>query len=658
MKPLIGKVEPQPTRKPSPKAPLLAPSALRRFLIPTLAPGEEHTQRPWHRVLWLTGVDYFSTLGYQPAIAFVAAGALSPIATLVLIAVTLGGALPIYAQVAKRSFAGQGSIAMLERLLPGWSGKLFVLGLLGFASTDFVITMTLSAADAATHAVENPLLHPWLGDHRIWVTLLLLALLAAVFLRGFGEAIGVAAFICVPYLFLNAIVLARGLVEMARRPELIAHWRLALDARGSWPAILAASVLVFPRLALGMSGFETGVSVMPLVRGDAGDGTPPAGRIRNTRRLLASAALLMSVLLVASSLVTTVLIPADAMQPGGKASGRALAWLAHELLGNGFGSVYDLSTILILWFAGASAMAGMLNLIPRYLPRFGMAPKWVEHPRPLIALLFGIDVLVTLVFRADVDAQGGAYATGVLALMLSASVAVALSLWREARADGARQRSGVALSLFFWLASAVFAYTFADNVMERPDGVIIATIFTTAILLCSALSRIARSLEFRVEKATFADAESTALWEEIRGRKVSLVPVREKDEKALRDKVGQARESFHAQGQIAFLHVSLADDRSDFTGALQLRVRRSGEHLLIEVRGASAIANAIAWVSEQLDPLAIYIELSLRHPVAQSLEYLLWGEGEVGVMVYQILVNHWHSTPEDDVRPQIVLVSS
>jgi hypothetical protein len=366
----------------------------------------------------------------------------------------------------------------------------------------------------------------------------------------------------------------------------------------------------------------------------------------------------MSVLLFASSLVTTVLIPARVMRPGGEASGRALAWLAHELLGNGFGSAYDLSTILILWFAGASAMAGMLNLIPRYLPRFGMAPRWVEHPRPLIALLFGIDVLVTLIFRADVDAQGGAYATGVLALMLSASVAVALSLWREARADPEKQSSGFGLSLFFWLVSAVFAYTFADNVIERPDGVIIALVFTTAILLCSALSRIARALEFRVEKATWADTASAALWEEIRGRKVSLVPVREIDPAALRQKAAKARESFHAQGQIAFLHVRLADDRSDFSGALQLRVRRSGEHLLIEVDGASAIANAIAWVSEQLDPLAIYVELSLQHPVAQSLKYLLWGEGEVGVMVYQILVNHWHSTPEDDVRPQIVLVSS
>src|SRR5690242_817859 len=140
--------------------------------------SQEVATHPWWKVIWLTGVDYFSTLGYQPGIALLAAGAVAPIATVILVLVTLFGAVPVYAQVARRSYAGQGSIAMLENLLAGWKGKLLVLVLLGFAATDFVITMTLSAADAAKHAIENPFLHPVLGERQILVTLAILTVLA------------------------------------------------------------------------------------------------------------------------------------------------------------------------------------------------------------------------------------------------------------------------------------------------------------------------------------------------------------------------------------------------------------------------------------------------------------------------------------------------
>ena len=168
--------------------------------------SEREPGHRWWQVGCLTGVDYFSTIGYQPAIAFLAAGILSPLATIVLVLVTLLGALPVYRRVATESPYGEGSLAMLERIGSWWTGKILVLVLLGFAATDFLITMTLSAADASTHLLENPYAPHFVHGHQFVVTLVLLAALAAVFLRGFGEAIGIAVVLVAVYLALNAVV--------------------------------------------------------------------------------------------------------------------------------------------------------------------------------------------------------------------------------------------------------------------------------------------------------------------------------------------------------------------------------------------------------------------------------------------------------------------
>jgi hypothetical protein len=611
---------------------------------------------PWWKVIWLTGVDYFSTLGYQPGIALLAAGAVAPIATAILVIVTLLGALPIYTQVAGRSYAGQGSIAMLENLLSGWKGKALVLTLLGFAATDFVITMTLSAADAAKHAIENPYLHPALAEHQILVTLVILGVLAAVFLKGFDEAIGLATGAAVPYLVLNLVVLGRGLQEVITHPALITGWHSALAARGSFPLLIAGALLVFPKLALGLSGFETGVSVMPLIDGGETDrrhrprtGHAPMGRVTNTRKLLLAAAAIMSVMLMLSSVVTTLLIdPADYAE-GGKASGRAIAFLAHRYLGQGFGTVYDVSTILILGLAGASAMAGLLHLIPRYLPRFGMAPRWASLSRPLVVALLAVDVIITLIFRAEVEAQSGAYATGVLVLILSAAVAATLALWRERR---------------FWLASytgilcLVFAYTLADNCLERPDGLIIGTVFTVLLMAVSALSRTIRSVEFRIPFGYFADDESWRLGPEIRGKKVHLVPIDVSSADARGEKRIEISEHYNVRGPFLFLHVNLLDNRSEFSAPLEVSLRKEGGDYVAEVFGAIAIANTIAYVSEAIDPISIFIGLTRRGLMGQAARYLLFGEGETGLMVYTILLRYWDRTPEEDVRPLIFLMSN
>ncbi len=639
-------------------APTHPATALERWLTgggePHGGAPHAHPTWPWYRVLWLTGVDYFSTLGYQPGIALLAAGAIAPLATGILVLVTLFGALPIYREIAKRSYLGNGSISMLEALLPGWKGKIFVLGLIGFASTDFVITMTLSAADAAQHAVENPFLEHALQGRQIPLTIALLALLAGVFLKGFREAIGLATWLAVPYLLLNLVVIGRGAWEVWLHPDLLGSWRALLTAHGDTGSLITASVLTFPALALGLSGFETGVTVMPLVRGDESDPAagPPRGRIRATRHLLAAAALIMSVYLVGSSLVTTVLIPEAEWREGGEASGRALAWLAHHYLGDVFGSVYDISTILILWFAGASAMAAMLNLIPRYLPRFGMAPAWVSYSRPLILVLFGIDVLVTLVFRADVEAQGGAYATGVLALIFSAAVAVTLATWREAREE---RRRPIAGPVFAGIA-LVFLYTLLDNIHTRPDGLVISGCFIGAILVLGAWSRHRRATEFRVERITFADPGSAALFEHIRAERLNLVTIKH-TEASFQHYRERIRKHYRVEGAFCFVHVDLAPDRSTFGTTCVLKVGRIGDDYRITVTNAPAVANVIAYISELLDPRGIFLGLTDENPMTQALRFLLWGEGETGILVYQILLRYWAETPEEDVRPNIYLMS-
>ena len=609
-----------------------------------------HQQHSWVKVMCLTGVDYFSTLGYQPGIAFMAAGALSPIATLILILLTLFGALPIYNRVAAESPHGQGSISMLESLLSRWKSKLFVLALLGFVATDFVITITLSAADASEHIIHNPFVESHLDflDHPIPVTLCLIVILAAVFLKGFKEAIGIAVFLVAVYLFLNFIVIATGIYEIATHPTVLADWKEALftqrtETGASAPRtilmIIALSLIAFPRLALGLSGFETGVAVMPLVKNPK--------RIENTRKLLMTAALIMSFFLICSSFITSVLIPAAEFQDGGKAQGRALAFLAHQYLGDIFGTAYDISTILILWFAGASAMAGLLNIVPRYLPRYGMAPNWARATRPLVMVFAVICFAVTIIFKANVEAQGGAYATGVLVLMTSAAIAVTISA----------QRKGQSTKWLFMIIALVFAYTTITNIIERPDGIKIASFFIFAIILASFISRALRSTELRVEKIVFDEPARRFVEEMAQEGEIRIVTNRREtgDIEEYRFKEHEKRVDNHipSSDPILFYEINLGD-ASEFKGKLNIHGVDIAGYKVLRTQ-APAVPNAIAALLLHLRDKTgkiphVYFGWSEGNPAKYLFRYILFGEGDTAPVTREILRK---AEPDPERRPSV-----
>ena len=673
----------------------------------------------------LTGVDYFSTLGYQPSIAFDNAGMLAPLATVVLVAVTLLGALPIYAYVARESPHGQGSIAMLEHLLFGWSGKVIVLILLGFAATDFVITKTLSAADAAEHIIHNPL---WIShtspdytgeQAQIYITMGLLVLLGGMFMRGFREVIYIAVVLVAIYLLLNVIIIGSGVFYVVVvKPELLTQWWQNV-VTGNWYVehvplydmsvplgqrvvptlglIAAVCVLIFPKLALGLSGFETGVAVMPLVQGDPDDDAKrPAGRIRNTRKLLVTAALIMSVLLLGSSLVVSTLIdpaalrhnkhstklvecptcgemvpaqqfkhphvgaetlPAD--QPG-KAANRALAYLAHQegeyqinpLFGEVFGTIYDISTVLILWFAGASAMSGLLNLVPQYLPRYGMAPDWAKAIRPLVLLFTVINLFVTWVFSASVEQQGGAYATGVLVLMSSASIAAVIDVYRK--------RTGLWITRVPWamvLVAIVFVYTTVTVIIEKPEGIKIASFFIAAIVVSSLVSRVMRSTELRLTHFDFVNQESRFLWDSLKHLEIPVLVPHRPGRRDLIEKEEDIRRVHRLEPGVPIVYIeAIPGDVSEFSFTPLMEVIAEDGRFILRITRCASVAHVIAAVGLEIGkgghPPEIHFGWSDEVPLAANLKFVLFGEGNVPWMVRELIAK---AQPDPKYQPRIVI---
>jgi hypothetical protein len=657
----------------------------------------------------LIGLDYFSTLGYQPAIAFQSAGLLAPLATVVLVAVTLCGALPVYFHVAGRSPDGQGSIGLLQRLVPGWKGKTLILVLLGFAGTNFIFTRTFSAADAAVHLVENPN-STWqrildclsaagakvrfLSDYPLWekllalwdkqmVATLVLLLLGfgfwAIFRHGFTRrVIQLAVVVAGIYMLLNAVVIVGGLHYLLTHWQVVQQWHANVVAgrwqladapvagQGWWTAV-GVSALLFPRMVLGMSGFEMSMVIMPLVKGEPGDAVDrPVGRIRNTRKLLVTAAAIMSVYLLSSTFVITTLIPESALRASGSAANRALAYLAHggalttgagerlnPLFGQHFGTVYDISTVLILSLAGASVTICLRDLVPPYLQRLGMELRWAEAVGAILYLFNLVKLVVTVFFHADVSAQRGAYATSVLALFVSASLAALIDQRRSRCLETGRART----SRFYALVSAGFMVTALAVMVVKPAGLEIALWSILAILVLSMISRVIRTTELRFRGFQFVDEQSRFLWECLVYLEFPvLVPHRRGHRSlVLKEQAIRQRHRLTPDVPIVFVEAELGDP-SEFYQLPLLEVRQEDGRFTIHIERCTSIAHAVAATALELSkvgkPPEIHFGWSEDHPFVANLNFVLFGQGNIPWMVRELIRK---AEPRPDRQPRVII---
>jgi hypothetical protein len=500
----------------------------------------------------------------------------------------------------------------------------------------------------------------------------------AILRRGLKRrAIQIAVAVVFVYLSLNTMVLASAVLYLNAHPTVLASWwQSAMEGKGAasgvsaWSAglaIAATSILAFPRVSLGLSGFELSMVVMPLIRGRQDD-TPekPRGRVQNARKLLVVSALIMAIYLLASSLVVTTLVPRDALVPNGSASNRALAYLAHggalttgetaralnPLFGEVFGTLYDVATIVILCLAGASVTLGLRDLVPQYMRRLGMELEWSHHTGAILHVFNLINLIITVVFRASVDAQRGAYATSVLVLVSTGAIGAALDRWTHAKGASARRTP------WYYLAvSCLFLISAIAAVIANPAGVLIALGFVLVILLWSIVSRAVRSMELRCEEFEFADAESRFLWESLKYLEFPvLVPHRPgREPLEIKEQLIRERHRLTPEVPVVFAEITLGDT-SEFYQKPLIRVIQEEGRFIIRVERCASISHVLAAVALELSkvgkPPEIHFGWSDESPVSANLNFLLFGRGNIPWMVRELIRK---TEPNVERQPRVIV---
>jgi hypothetical protein len=684
------------------------PAAMPTSRMPTYA---------WWLVLALIGLDYFSTLAYLPSIAVQEAGsAQAPLAAAAVVLITLLAALPVYVYVVGRSPHGYGATGLLERLLHGWGGKFFLLVLLGFIATDFVITRTLSVADAAHHITHNPFwrdhvkwatenretVRSWLPEilqgrfFEFWNEQLVLTLILSILafglyffiIRGFNRSFMIlAACVVGLYLMLTTLIVGSALLYLSERPDMLQSWFKAAtsDSRhgaikmvGLVPGLAFLALVSSPGLLLGLSGFELSMTSAPLVRGGAADDSAhPRRRIRGTRVMLLVAVLIMGLFILASVFTVSQLLPEQALKGTGAADNwngpgmhRALAYLAHgegmlgrnasldpdevnPMFGRVFGTLYDLSTVLILCLAGASVAISLRQIVPQYLAKFGMQLHWAEKVGAILHLFNLVILLTTLVFHASVSAQQWAYASSVLVLLTAASLAALLDVRR--RWLGSIWRWP--LSLPFFLITLLFVTLVGITLIRNRTGLYIPMLFLAVLIVTAFFSRLLRSTELRFHAFDFADDASRKRWEEITQIEFQVLVPHRPRHLTLEEKERRIRDCHRLRPEvpIIFIEASLDDPSEFFQVPLMLIQKRNGQEVIVVTRCAS-IAHVLAAIALEFRkvgrPPEIHFGWSEESPITANLGFLLFGEGNIPWMVHALLKK---AEPDPARQPRVVV---
>jgi hypothetical protein len=278
-----------------------------------------------------------------------------------------------------------------------------------------------------------------------------------------------------------------------------------------------------------------------------------------------------------------------------------------------------------------------------------MAPEWSRAVRPVVLVYTLTCIGVTIAFDADVNAQAGAYATGILAMMVSGAVAVTIS--------AAHRRQRLA-TVGFAVLTLLLLYALVENIREKPDGITISGLFIGGIIVVSLISRASRTTELRAERIEFDEAARRFVTDSLAHDGALNIVANQRQagdaaEYAAKETEQRGMNPVPGRADVLFLEIDVIDP-SGFSDVLTVRgVQVDGYRVLRA--NSPAVPNAIAAILLALrDATGVrphcYFEWAEGDPLGHLFRYLLLGRGDTAPVVREIIRR---SEPDPPRRPGI-----